>query len=134
MLQYNKTLKERSRALRNEMTDAEQLLWSRLRRKQLLGIQFYRQKPIGPYVVDFYAPAVKLVIEADGSQHFEKEHAEYDVVRDAALQELELLVLRFNNRQILTELTSVMQEIFRICSERQIPLNPPFSKGDFEIP
>ena len=54
------------------MTDAEHRLWFRLRRKQLLGLQFYRQKPIGKYIVDFYAPAVALVIEVDGGQHFEE--------------------------------------------------------------
>ena len=50
------------------MTDAEHRLWFRLRRKQLLGVQFYRQKPIGKYIVDFYSPAVALVIEVDGGQ------------------------------------------------------------------
>ena len=52
------------------MTDAEQLLWQRLRRKQILGLQFYRQKPILNFIVDFYCPSVSLVIECDGGQHF----------------------------------------------------------------
>jgi very-short-patch-repair endonuclease len=115
------------------MTDAEQVLWSRLRRKQILGIQFYRQKPIGPYIADFYAPIVKLVIEVDGSQHLEDEQVQYDAVRDTFLKTMELLVLRFNNMQILTETDEVMEEIFRVCNERQIPLNPPFSKGDYNF-
>ena len=55
------------------MTDAEQLLWSRLRRKQILGLQFYRQKPLLNYIVDFYCPAVNLVIECDGGQHYTAE-------------------------------------------------------------
>ena len=150
MLPYGKNLKESSRTLRKEMTDAEQVLWSRLRRKQILGIQFYRQKPIGPYIADFYAPAVKLVIEADGCQHMEEEHREYDAVRDTFLKANGLMVLRFDNRQVLIETDAVMEEIFRVCCERssppfekggpggistlpenQIPLNPPFSKGDF---
>ena len=118
MLQYSNKLKELARCLRKEMTDAEQLLWSRLRRKQILGIQFYRQKPIGQYIVDFYAPVVKLVIEADGSQHLEEEHREYDTVRDVFLTETGLLVLRFDNRQVLTETNAVMEEIVRVCSER----------------
>jgi very-short-patch-repair endonuclease len=151
MLLYNKKLKEPARTLRTEMTDAEQALWSRLRRKQILGIQFYRQKPVGPYIVDFYAPAVKLVIEADGSQHMEDGNREYDAVRDEFLKENGLLVLRFDNRQVLTETDAVMEEIFRVCEEQllppfekggsggistqnenQIPLNPPFSKGDLK--
>jgi very-short-patch-repair endonuclease len=121
MLTYNKYLKESARTLRKEMTDAEQLLWSHLRRKQILGIQFYRQKPIGPYIADFYAPAVKLIIEADGSQHFQDKNAHYDAERDAFLREMGLHVLRFDNVQVLTETDEVMGEIFRTCSERQIP-------------
>ena len=134
MLPYNKNLKEPSRILRKEMTDAEQVLWLHLRRKQILDIQFYRQKPIGPYIADFYAPAVKLIIEADGSQHMEEEHREYDAVRDTFLKANGLLVLRFDNLQVLTETEAVMEAIFRVCSERQIPPNPPFSKGDIKTP
>ena len=118
MLPYRKNLKEPARTLRKEMTKAEQVLWSRLRRKQILGIQFYRQKPAGPYILDFYAPAAKLVIEADGSQHQEKEHREYDAVRDTYLKEMGLFVLRFDNLQVLKETEAVMEEIFRVCNER----------------
>ncbi len=67
MLKYDTNLKQLARKLRTDMTDAERLLWSRLRGKQVLGVQFYRQKPIGPYIVDFHAPASRLVIEVDGS-------------------------------------------------------------------
>lgn len=52
------------------MTDAERLLWSRIRRNQLKGFQFYRQKITGNYIVDFYCPELKLVIEVDGGQHY----------------------------------------------------------------
>ena len=68
MLAYKAQLKPLARRLRAATTDAEHRLWFRLRRKQLLGVQFYRQKPIGKYIVDFYAPAVALVIEMDGGQ------------------------------------------------------------------
>ncbi len=60
MLKYNPQLKTKARTLRITLTDAEQRLWERLRRKQILGVQFYRQKPIGNYIVDFYAPAARL--------------------------------------------------------------------------
>ncbi len=60
MLPYNRRLKTKARSLRTNPTDAELHLWYRLRRKQILGVQFYRQKPIGNYIADFYAPAVKL--------------------------------------------------------------------------
>ena len=104
------------------MTDAEQLLWAHLRRKQILGIQFYRQKPIGPYIVDFHASTVSLVIEVDGSQHLDDEHMPFDVERDRFLKEQGIMVLRFDNRQVLSELYSVLNEIFRVCDMR---LNPP---------
>ena len=68
MLAYKPQLRPLARRLRAAMTDAEHRLWFRLRRKQLLWVQFYRQKPIGKYIVDFYAPAVALVIEVDGGQ------------------------------------------------------------------
>ena len=68
MQPYNKYLKLPSRDLRNNMTDAEQMLWQSLRRKQILGLQFYRQKPILNFIVDFYRPSANLVIECDGRQ------------------------------------------------------------------
>ena len=72
MLRYAASLKGRARALRKSLTESETALWSRLRGKQLLNIQFYRQRPIGQYIVDFFAPRARLVVEVDGSQHMEK--------------------------------------------------------------
>ncbi len=115
------------------MTDSEQALWSRLRRKQLLGVQFYRQKPIGNYVVDFYASKVKLVVEVDGSQHLDADHAKKDVERDCYLTGQGLIVLRFNNLQVLQELNAVVEVVFRVVAERVgrggNPTNPPLPKG-----
>jgi very-short-patch-repair endonuclease len=74
MLRYKAQLKHRARQLRKNMTDSERVLWSRLRGKQLLSVQFYRQRPIGEYIVDFYAPRTKLFVEVEGSQHIEAEH------------------------------------------------------------
>ena len=85
MLKYNTRLKQTARHLRAAMTDAEQRLWWRLRGRQLLGVQFYRQKAIGNYVVDFYAPAVALVVEVDGAHHFEGAQAERDAMRTVYL-------------------------------------------------
>src|ERR1700722_16975454 len=113
MLGYYPHLKSFSRKLRTNMTEAEQLLWKQLRRKQLGGIQFYRQKPIGPYILDFYAPRVQLVIEIDGSQHFFDEHLEKDQKRDADLASMNLKVLRFDNGQVLKSLGDVLEEIYR---------------------
>jgi very-short-patch-repair endonuclease len=112
MLEYNLNLKEPSRALRKSMTDAERLLWSHLRGKQLLGVQFYRQKPIGHFIVDFYAPAAKLVIEVDGSQHSEPEHGQLDMARDQYLAQEGLMIMRFDNMQVLKETEAVLEEVF----------------------
>ncbi|WP_263630523.1 endonuclease domain-containing protein [Geomonas agri] len=106
------------------MTEAEQLLWSHLRGKQLLGLQFHRQKPLGPYIVDFFAAAAQLVIEVDGCQHLEEEQCKGDAARDVSLKEQGLMVLRFDNRQVLVETTAVLEEIFRMCQQRANPPAP----------
>jgi very-short-patch-repair endonuclease len=122
MERYNSRLKPKARVLRSNQTDAEQKLWSHVRRKQLLNVQFYRQKPIGEFIVDFYAPAAKLVIELDGSQHFEPEQQAYDQKRTAFLQQHGLKVLRFSNLDVLQHIESVMTVIFEAL---QMGLNPP---------
>ena len=134
MREYAQNLKPLSRNLRVSMTDAEQWLWSRVRRKQILGVQFYRQRPIGPYIVDFYAPRVSLVVEIDGGQHFESRHVDKDHRRDTYLGRQGLTVLRFDNLQVLKEGTAVLEAIWKRCEESlgakvaKSPL-PPFSKG-----
>jgi len=96
MLPYNRRLKTKARSLRTNPTDAELHLGYRLRRKQILGVQFYRQKPIGNSIADFYAPAVKLVVELDGAQHLELGQAKYDAQRTRDLEQQGLKVLRFD--------------------------------------
>ena len=118
MLPYKDNLKFNARQLRTNMTDGEQMIWARLRRKQLLGVQFYRQKPIGRYIVDFFAPKAKLVVEVDGSQHFVGDHAIRDTQRDTYLSNLGLLVLRFNNLQVLRETDAVVEVIWSRLLER----------------
>jgi very-short-patch-repair endonuclease len=120
MLKYSPRLKTRARSLRTNLTDADQRLWNRLRAKQILGVQFYRQKPIGNYIVDFYAPAARLVVEVDGSHHFDTGQASYDKQRDEYLERLGFKVLRFDDRQVLTEIDSVVEEIFRTVSEKTL--------------
>ena len=115
MQPYNKNLKLPSRDLRSNMTDAEQWLWQRLRRKQILGLQFYRQKLILNFIVDFYCPSANLVIECDGSQHYTAEGLKADRNRDQTLGELGLKVLRFDNRQVLQEVDAVIQAIYERC-------------------
>lgn len=110
-LWYKAALKVNSRRLRSSMTDSERMLWSKLRGKQLLGIQFYRQKPLGKYIVDFYAPKVKLVLEVDGGQHLKRLNLTKDTERDECLKKLGLRVLRFDNLQVLKHTEAVMEAI-----------------------
>ncbi len=127
MHKYKNALKEPARSLRKNMTDAEQALWTKIRRRQIHGLQFYRQKPLYSFIVDFYCPKAKLVIEVDGSQHFDSDHIKKDETRDAQLTALGLKVLRFNNRQILTEIDAVLSVIWdTIEAIVQIPPDPPF--------
>lgn len=118
MLKYNQRLKTLSRNLRSDLTDSERKLWSRLRRKQILGVPFYRQKPIGEYIVDFYAPKAKLVVEVDGSQHLEDEQMQRDKRRDEYLREQGLEVLRFYSNDIFRNIEGVMEVIYNFISQR----------------
>src|SRR6185295_18702912 len=113
MLRYRRYLKPIARQLRNEVTDCERILWGHLRSRQAMGVQFYRQKPLGPYIVDFYAPSIKMVIEVDGSQHREAIQREQDAERDAYLEQLALNVLRFDNNQVRFEIDGVMEVILQ---------------------
>ena len=118
MEKYDPRLKERARRLRNEMTEHEKLLWEKIRRKQLEGVQFYRQKVVGHFIVDFYAPAAKLVVEIDGSQHDQEVNAESDYVRDMSLKERNLTVMRFKNEEVVKYLDQVVQQIRDFCARR----------------
>jgi very-short-patch-repair endonuclease len=118
MLVYAGKTKSIARRLRLRMTDAEHRLWFRLRRKQLHELQFYRQKPLGDYIVDFYAPAVSLVVEVDGGQHHEDEAILSDIRRTGALRDMGLHVLRFDNRQVLLETDAVVEKIWRFIDAR----------------
>ena len=124
MIRYHPKLKKNSRLLRTDMTEAEQALWQRIRYKQIQGVQFYRQKPLFAFVVDFYCPAAKSVIELDGSQHFAEEHQAKDQDRDAVLAGTGLRVLRFDDRQILLETDAVLEVIDKAVKER-VNQNPP---------
>jgi len=115
---YSRKLKVFSRSLRSNLTEAEQHLWYRLRGKQIYGVQFYRQKPLLSFIADFYCPKAQLVIELDGNQHFEAMHQTRDCDRDDMLASIGLKVLRFDNRQVLTETDAVMGVIFRNVGER----------------
>ena len=111
-LAYEGRLKDFSKELRTHMTDAEKVLWMKLRRKQLKGYQFYRQKIVGDYIVDFYCPRARLVVEVDGGQHYGLEEIAKDRVRDGCLRAQGLDVLRFSDREVLVEKESVLEKIY----------------------
>jgi very-short-patch-repair endonuclease len=112
MLPFDRKLKPLARTLRNNMTDAEQLIWSKIRRKQIGGVQFYRQKNIGNYIVDFFCPKGKLIIEIDGGQHFEKKGMQKDRKRDDYFQRLNLTVLRFPDTDVFKNINGVLERIY----------------------
>lgn len=122
MENYSRQLKQPSRNLRKNMTDAEKKLWSKIKNKQLLGMQFYRQKPLLDYIVDFYCPSAKLIIECDGSQHHTTEGLLSDQIRDQTLAQLGLLTLRFDNYQVIQEIDFVCQTI-KDCIQQVIDKN-----------
>ena len=113
MLSYNKSLKEYSKTLRNNMTDVERLLWSKLKSSQLEGYQFNRQKPIGNYIVDFYCVKANIVIEIDGGQHYTDEGKEKDIIRDKYMVGRGLRVLRFSDTDVLKNIEGIIETILR---------------------
>jgi very-short-patch-repair endonuclease len=94
------------------MTDAEILLWAEIRGRQLKGHRFYRQKVIGSYIVDFYCPKAKLVIEVDGGQHFSAEGIDRDKIRDDFLEESGLKIIRFSDSEVCKNLRGVVEKIW----------------------
>ena len=133
---YKAYLKEPARQLRCNQTQAELLLWQRLRRKQIHGVQFYRQRPIDVFIVDFYCPAASLIIECDGSQHYTPQGLYQDQQRDHHFQQRGLQVLRFNNQQILTQLEQVCAVIAQAvaqCFDKILPSPPLQKEGDSSL-
>jgi very-short-patch-repair endonuclease len=103
------TTHAQARALRKLQTDAEAILWSRLRNRQMAGRKFRRQVPLLGYVADFASLDAKLIIELDGGQHAEQ--AEADEKRTRALEEVGFIVLRFWNADVFSNLDSVLETI-----------------------
>jgi very-short-patch-repair endonuclease len=113
MIPYNPKLKHPSQELRKNSTEAERLLWSKLRMKQLKGLPFSRQKPLGEYIADFYCPKVKLIIEVDGGQHLTGDAVEYDKIRDNYMKSAGLTMLRFTNTDVIHNIDGVLETIIQ---------------------
>ena len=106
---------QRSKDLRKNMTPAESYLWKRLRKNQLNGLHFRRQQVIGGMIADFYCHKCKLVVEVDGSVH--KNQTDYDIARDKMLKSRGLIVIRFSNEQVLSDIETVLSTISEFCKE-----------------
>ena len=106
-----KELLECRRALRKNLTPAEAFLWKQLKGKQLDGKKFAKQHSIGNYIVDFYLASDKLIIELDGEVHQNATAAEYDQKRTDYLKSQGFTVIRFENKMVFNNLTSVLMEI-----------------------
>ena len=114
------TTSPHARPLRRNATDAERLLWHRLRNRQLAEHKFRRQATVGPYIVDFLCLDARLVVEADGGQHSE----EKDKARTAFLTTRNLRVIRFWNHDVLANIDGVLEAIL-IALAQQIPAPNP---------
>ncbi|VAW36089.1 hypothetical protein MNBD_DELTA03-934 [hydrothermal vent metagenome] len=99
----------RAKLLRNNMTDTERLLWSKIRNRQIYGYKFRRQSPIGRYIVDFICYEKKIIIELDGSQHAARE--EYDQQRTVWLESGGYKVIRFWNNDVWQNIEGVLDVI-----------------------
>ena len=116
---------EKARRLRREMTPHERKLWYLFLQKY--PVKIYKQRIIGQFVVDFYCASAKLVIEVDGSQHYEPQSMAYDAERSAFLTALGLEVLRFSNREIDREFRGVCAQIdIKIQKRLRSPLSHPW--------
>ncbi len=127
MLKYNPKLKFLARKLRKNQTEAEKILWHKIRKKQVNNFKFYRQKIIGNYIVDFYCPSIKLVIEIDGDLHYTDDSKRYDKIREQYLKNLGLKIYRVNNIDIYKNLEGVLDGLY-LEVFKSTP-NPSFKKG-----
>jgi very-short-patch-repair endonuclease len=116
-LRNDPALKEQRRELRCNQTEAEKTLWAHVRNKQFHGVRFFRQYSIGPYILDFYCPAVKLAVELDGGQHNQYENREYDAARSEYLKAQGIDVMRFWDHEVLIDTDSILTRL----SERITP-------------
>jgi very-short-patch-repair endonuclease len=128
--------KEKRRRLRNDMPSAENVVWSRLRRKLVCGNKFRRQYSVGPFVIDFYCPSLKLAVEIDGESHYAIGANDHDEQRQAFIESFGISFLRFTNRDVYDNLTGVMETITRVAeaatrnSGPEIDKSPPYEGGD----
>ena len=112
------------RQLRRRSADAERGFWSALRDRRFDSAKFRRQYGLGPYVLDFYCPWLRIAIEADGGQHFTDEGRARDLAREAYLRLRGVRILRFTDREILVETKRVLESIWAVISRERAAPSP----------
>ena len=122
---YNPQLKELARKHRKNPTKAEKIIWENILRKKQVGYLFLRQKPLGPFIADFYCANLRLVIEIDGGYHLEQK--EYDQDRTQFLNQYDVEVIRYTNEAVLEDLKMVKKDILCELEKRRnvLSANPP---------
>ena len=108
---------EKAHGLRKKMTNAELLLWNKLKNRELFAVKFRRQHPIDIFVVDFYCHELKLAIEIDGGIHLIKEVSEYDDGRTHDIENFGIKIIRFSNDQVINDIDNVLLGILNIINE-----------------
>ena len=109
---------QRAHELRHPQTRAEALLWTHLRNRQLDGLKFRRQHPLGHFIVDFYCASSALVVEIDGDSHTQQ--AEYDTARTAWLLQRGYHIVRFENADVFRNIEGVLQSILSECRRLEV--------------
>jgi len=107
----NKSIFDNAKLLRKEMTEAEKVIWSLVRRNQVYNVKFRRQHPFNKYIIDFFSSSLMLAIELDGEYHFEPDQIELDKAREDYLTECGITMIRFTNDQVLNDTDFVMKEV-----------------------
>ena len=120
-MQTHPTLAQFARQSRVNQTDCEQLLWQKLRSRQIANLKFRRQFPCPPYVLDFYCAELKLAIELDGGQHYETAGLIHDQRRTRYLNQKGIEVARFSNLEVIQQMDDVLEQIIRIAANRKMP-------------
>ena len=121
IIPYNPKLVPLAKKLRRNMTLSEVLLWQELNKKQMLGFDFDRQKPIDEFIVDFFCKDLRLAIEIDGESHTHEKVAEKDKKRQLRLEELGVRILRFDDLEVKREMKYVLNRIYDWIKENTQP-------------
>ena len=113
---------DKARLLRNNMTEAENIVWDKLKNRNVFKARFRRQHPIGSFIVDFYCHEYKLAIEIDGEIHLKNEVIEYDDGRSHDIEKYDIKILRFTNNEVFTDLKKITEEILKTIEVFKPPL------------